>query len=60
MTASDDGDCVHDWQLVEAVFTLRGADQVHECSRCPAVSYAPGQAAVRDRRPPLDGAGATP
>lgn len=46
--------CVeHDWHLVEAFLTSRGADQVYECSRCPAVTYTPGEAAVRDRRPPL-------
>jgi hypothetical protein len=51
----------HDWVLTEANLTGRGADQIHVCSRCGATAYQPGQAALRDTRPPLDrGTGATP
>jgi hypothetical protein len=48
-----EADHEHDWQLVEVDFTSRGADRVLECSTCPAVQYEPGQAALRDTRPPL-------
>lgn len=60
MSADDDGDCVeHVWVLDEAYFTLKGAEQVYRCTRCAAVRYQPGQAALRDTRPPLGGAGDT-
>jgi len=57
----DDNDCPdHVWGLVEVVVTAGGAAQVKRCSRCPAISYQPGHAALGDRRPPLtDGAGDT-
>lgn len=48
----------HDWQLDEVHVTTRGADRGVSCW-CGATSYVPGQAALRDTRPPLDGAGAT-
>jgi len=51
----------HDWVLTEANLTTKGADQTHVCSRCEATAYQPGQAALRDTRPPLDfGTAATP
>ncbi len=53
MGADDRGCIEHDWHLVEAILGSRGADQVYECSWCPAVTYQPGQAALRDVRPPL-------
>lgn len=57
----DDSDCVeHVWELQELRPSSKGMDRVSQCTRCPAVSVTPGQAALRDRRPPLDGAGATP
>jgi len=43
----------HDWVLTEANLTTKGADQTHVCSRCEATAYQPGQAALRDTRPPL-------
>lgn len=62
MGLDDDTDCVeHDWVLTEANLTSKGADAAEVCGRCGAVRYRPGQAAVRDTRPPLDfGTGATP
>jgi hypothetical protein len=56
----DDGGCVtpgvdHVWALEEINLTLAGADRASVCARCGAPAYEPGQAAVADRRPPLDG-----
>lgn len=45
--------CEHDWQLVEVNLTGKGADQLHECSRCGDQAYLPAQAALGDTRPPL-------
>lgn len=42
----------HDWSITEVHAGPRGADRVSTCP-CGAVAYAPGQAALRDRRPPL-------
>ncbi|WP_165764007.1 hypothetical protein [Nocardioides sp. PD653] len=54
MGADDDVDCVgHLFDLREVVVTGRGADQVRVCVRCGAPAYEPGQAALKDRRPPL-------
>lgn len=49
----DDRDCEHQWVLAEVAVSGRGADQVSVCSVCGTPAYAPGQAAVRDTRPPL-------
>jgi hypothetical protein len=48
-----EADHEHDWQLVEVNFSEKGADRELHCSRCPAVTYQPAQAALRDDRPPL-------
>ncbi|CAI9417332.1 hypothetical protein HIDPHFAB_02993 [Nocardioides sp. T2.26MG-1] len=49
----DDEDCTHVFDLEEVVATPRGADQVLVCQLCGTPVYEPGQAAVRDTRPPL-------
>jgi hypothetical protein len=51
----DDSDCEHDWLLDEISIgrTGKGADTASTCTRCDAVQYEPGQAALRDTRPPL-------
>lgn len=54
----DDEDCVHEFALEEVAVSARGADQVQVCRLCGTPAYGPGQAAVRDTRPPL-GAGET-
>lgn len=54
----DDEDCVHEFALEEVAVSARGADQVQVCRLCGTPAYDPGQAAVRDTRPPL-GAGET-
>lgn len=54
MSADDDADCVeHVWELTDVVIGRRGADQASVCLRCGAPRYEPGQAALRDTRPPL-------
>lgn len=61
----DDGACeaaadgTHVWILSEVHGTLRGADTTSVCRCCGVPAYEPGQAAVRDRRPPLAGTGET-
>lgn len=60
----DDGTCeksptgLHEWRLTDVIVGTRGADNASDCTRCGALQYEPGQAALRDRRPPL-GAGET-
>lgn len=55
----NDEDCPgHVWVLTGVHVTGRGADTVSSCNLCGAVRPEPGQAALRDRRPPL-GAGDT-
>lgn len=55
----DDADCVeHVFVLVELRPSSRGMDRVEVCERCDAPAVTPAQAALRDRRPPLDGGGA--
>lgn len=57
----DDDDCVHDFVLRSVRPTRVGVERVEDCVVCGAVALVPAQAAVRDRRPPLDdGTGATP
>lgn len=46
-------ECEHQWQLVEVHADQRGADRELHCALCPAVTYQPAQAALRDTRPPL-------
>lgn len=53
MGLDDDTDCLHVFDLEQVVVTARGADKVMVCNRCGAPAYEPGQAALRDRRPPL-------
>ncbi|MCL8026322.1 hypothetical protein [Nocardioides bruguierae] len=54
MGLDDDADCVeHVWELSELRPTLRGMERVKVCGRCDAVAVQPGQAALRDTRPPL-------
>lgn len=53
MGLDDDADCAHVFDLEEVVVALKGADQVSVCRLCGTPSYAAGQAAVRDERPPL-------
>lgn len=48
----------HAWELDEVNVSLRGADTASLCVHCGTPRYEPGQAALRDRRPPL-GAGDT-
>ena len=54
MGKDDDADCPgHVWILDELHVSGRGADAVSVCARCGAIRPEPGQAALRDRRPPL-------
>ncbi len=54
MSIDDDGDCVeHAFELDQVHVTSRGADRVEVCLHCGTPAYVPGQAALRDDRPPL-------
>lgn len=57
----DDGRCEespdgrHEWVLTDVLVGRRGADTASSCRWCGVPQYEPGQAALRDRRPPLGG-----
>ena len=54
----DDEDCAHVFELQQLHPTPTGMQRVNVCRLCGTPAYDPGQAAIRDRRPPL-GAGDT-